>query len=287
MRTMVNRTIATLSGIALLGLAGACQPEGDEELVVEQSAEALTSSVDFAFVSDVSYSAPPLLGLVSVDAARTRMIENISGGLELLTASAPCINISTDDTTFVEARFDLCGSGDVPVDGVIRANLDFETRDCLAGRCPTAVTYSLDPVNFTAAESRFDGAFSLRDAVDPAEPMVSTGGWTLTGPSGASVGLQTTTSWLRTGLCLDLSWDATLSLNQEARDVLGTDLEAISASARDVERCLGQCPRQGTVDIAYGEGDIIRVEFDGSRTARVTGPRGFSTDIALSCNAVR
>ena len=258
--------------------------EGDEQVVVEQSAQALTSSVDFAFVSDVSYSAPSLLGTLSVDVARTRMITSIRRGLELLTGAAPCVAISTDDATFVETEFNDCGSGDVAVDGVIRANLDFETTtDCLAGECPTAVTYSLDPVNFEAAGAKFEGAFSLRDAVDPAEPMAATGEWTLTGPDGASVGLQTATSWLRTGLCLEFSWDATLSLNQEARDALGTELESISASARDVERCLGQCPSRGAVDLAYGQGELIRVEFDGSATARVTGPRGFSTDVALDC----
>ncbi len=284
-----SRIIKALSALAIFGLcglaAGCGVDDGGDEVAVAESSAALESSADFALVTDIAYSAPLGLGTMGVDAARTRMITAIRNGLDFLIGSAPCITIDSDDMTFVEAQFENCGTGEVPVDGLIRASLDFETRSCLAGECPTAVTYQLDPIDFSSGDNRFAGAFGLRDPVDPNERMSSTGVWTLETEAGGELGLDTNASWLRTGLCVDMSWDATLTLNEEAREAIGTDVEILAARATDIRRCLGQCPSQGTLDIAYGQGEVLRVEYTGGATAQVTGPRGVGFEVDLPCNA--
>ena len=276
-----------MAALAVLGLAGCPAANDDNAIAVEQAALALDSNADFAFISDIAYSAPMNISNVAAETARARVITAVRIGLGLLTGSTPCITIDSDNSSFVEAKFDQCGSGDVPVDGVIRAGIDFETEACDLGQCASEVIYQLDPIDLSAGGNRFAGGFELRDSVDPSEPMSSSGSWTLTSADGSSIGLDTGASWRRDLLCVDLEWDATLTLNQEAQDLLGTELDSIAASARNIRRCLGQCPQAGgTLDVAFGQGDVLRVEYNGSATARVTGPLGVDFDVALPCGQV-
>ena len=72
-------------------------------------------------------------------------------------------------------------------------------------------------------------------------------------------------------------------MNEQARDNIGTDVNTVVTSARDVSRCARQCPSTGTLDIAFGQGEILRVVYQDGNTARVTGPRGTDFEFELEC----
>jgi hypothetical protein len=54
-------------------------------------------------------------------------------------------------------------------------------------------------------------------------------------------------------------------------------------SVRDLGDCPSACPTSGDIDISFANGDIISWEFTGAAEVTVTGPRGYTLDVPLSC----
>lgn len=273
-----------------LAVAGCDEPEGDDEVVVEEASSAVASSLDLTTISD-QFAAPGLLALIPVDLARPRMIADARSALLASVGNPLCVQVESADTetsAFVEVVYDNCPGGLLwllEIDGSLRADLEFDTAPCATGTCPTAVRFTLSTDYFRVG-SRFGhrfaeiaGSWSLFDSLVPGEATEWDSEFEVSNHLGSSLRLASRASWLVEGGCVNLDFDGELEIDQRE------DLRVISASAQDVVQCRNECPNSGSVRLAYGNGRILGWDYTGAGTVQVTGPRGRSFEVALPCEA--
>jgi hypothetical protein len=278
-------------GLALvmaLALAGCDEPGGDDEVVVEETSSAVASSLDLTTISD-SFAAPALLAITPVDLARSRMILDARSALLASVGNAPCVQIESMDTAtsaYVEVVYDDCPGGLLwllEIDGSLRADLAFDTAPCATGTCPTAVRFTLSTDYFRVG-SRFGhrfaeiaGSWSLYDPLALGQPTAWDSEFEVSNHLGSSLRMASRASWLVEGGCVNLDFDGELAIDRRE------DLQVISASAQGVVQCRNECPRAGSVRMAYGRGRILAWDYTGDATVQATGPRGRRFDVALPC----
>jgi hypothetical protein len=284
--------VAIALSFSLLGACVATEDEDDRgDVAAEQAAASLSASTDLADISNFFKSSRDLTEL-SVELARTRALSDVIGALEDLVAAVDCLGIDTDNRSYVEVFFDDCGVGLlglVRLDGSLRAELGFDTEPCGVLECPVAVYFELSTVRFEIysgqAGLEIAGNWLIRDPLDDAEPMSSSGALVITTRRGASLSMSSSASWRIDGnQCLSLTAESQLSINALPEGAEGAEgLGTIAASVQGLERCRQECPTKGSVQVAYGAGQVLGWSYTGADTVVVTGPGGRELQVVLPC----
>lgn len=281
---------SALAAVLVAALTAGCtEPlEADEDVVVDESSHALAASLDLVGIAD-NFKAPDLLSLLPVGVARTRILADARNALLGSVGNQPCVSVETGETeteAYVAVTYDECPAGLfrlIELDGSLRAELAFETAPCGTAQCPTAVRFTLQmdalriASRFGAFFAEMDGELSLYDPLQAGMPTEWDSRYSVRNHLDHSLSLNSHASWQVEGVCVAFDVDVDFQVQQRE------DLQTIAASARDVVQCLGQCPSNGEVRIAYGRGKILSWEYTGTNTALVTGPRGRSFEVALPC----
>lgn len=287
--------VAVAVSFAFLVACGTEDDDGDGDIAAEQAAASLSANVDLAGVSNFFKSSRELRQL-PVEDARGRALSDVINAIEALVALLDCLDVETDDRTYVEVFFDQCRVGPfglVRLDGSIRAELGFETVPCGPAECPVAVSFELSTGRFDISSGQVGleiaGSWLIRDPLDDTEPMSSTGGLVLTtrlgGNQGASLSMSSTASWsIDDNDCFSLTSESQVTINAmpenpDSVDTLGT----IVASVEGLERCNRECPSKGSVHVAYGAGQVLGWTYTGADTVTVTGPGGRQFQVVLPC----
>lgn len=281
-----RRALAAVLGCALV--AACTEPQADEDVAVDEANQALAASLDLVGIAN-SFGVSEALALVPVGLARARILLDVRSALLASVANRSCVDVEVVDSeaeTYVAVTYDRCPAGLlrlIELDGSLRASLALETAPCGVAECPTAVRFTLDTDHLRIG-SRFgtfftemQGRISLYDPLAPGMATTWESEYSVRNHLERGLSLRSRASWLVQGLCVTLDVDADFQVQRR------TDLETVAASARGVMQCLGECPRAGVVQLAYGAGKILGWEYTGTDTAVVTGPRGRSFEIALSC----
>ena len=281
--------VAVALSIALLGACGTEEDDGD--LVAEQAAASLSASQDLADVSNFFKSSRDLTQL-SVDLASGRAVSDVIDAIEALVAVRECLDIETDNRSYVEVFFDQCGVGPFGVlrlDGSVRAELGFDTEACGPFQCPVAVFFELSTVRFEVSTGlaglTIAGNWLIVDPLDEAEPMSSTGGLVLTTRQGASLSMSSAASWVVDDSdCLSLTAESQLTINAMPEDAESANgLGTIAVSVQGLQRCNRECPSEGAVHVAYGTGQVLGWSYTGANSVVVTGPGGRQFEVVLPC----
>lgn len=280
----VSTLLVTLCALVASGCGG-----GDEDTTevaaAQQSLEALRSTLDTTYLIERVMGPSELLGLIAVEDARPQLFADMRDGLTNLVSRSECASVTEQSDSSVTVVLDQCSAETRPLSGEIGAQISFETRPCVAGECPTAVTYTLDPYDIDVDGKGIAGSFSLRLPVDRTAPRSTEGSFLLYGRQGGTAMMNTRMEWQRgqLGLCVELRWEAELLLSQELQETIGTDVEVIAASGEGITRCGFECPRQGTIRIAFDRGDYIQLDYTGGPTAILSGAGGRRREITLDC----
>jgi hypothetical protein len=281
------RSVLAAALAAALATAGCVEPQDDDDVAVDETSHALAASLDFVGISN-SFERADALAALPVALARPRILLDVRNAL-LASANLTCVDVETMDdgtTASVTVTYDDCPAGFlrlVELDGSLTAGLRLETAPCAAGECPTAVSFTLE-TEYLRIGSRFgthftemNGRWELYDQVAPGMPTRWESSFEMRNHLERSLSLHSTASWLVEDGCVTLDLDADFTVQQRA------DLRTVAASARGLTQCRDECPRTGTVQVAYGLGKILAWEYTGTNTAVVTGPRGRSFEVALPC----
>lgn len=289
------RSSLSLFAPALFLLAAACTPEpepedvqpgADSALAAAEASSALAHNLDFVDITD-SFAGSELLATLPVRLARARALGDAVGAMLAAVRDVSCVSVDGDQESFVEVSFDACPVGLFrlrELDGVLRAELDFDTAPCGAEECPVAVRFTLITPRLrigsrlTGRFVELEGSWELRDTLAAGGETTWTAGVVTTDHRDRRQSMSSRASWVVDGACTTMSLDTELSV--DGLDELGT----IAASARDLTRCANACPASGTVRLAYGLGHILTWRYDGSDVATVEGPRGRRVALALGCD---
>jgi hypothetical protein len=197
-----------------------------------------------------------------------------------------------------EARISMTLSGCTlllwSIDAELEAVASVETEPCDTGTCAAAVRWDVDLAEMATGlrglpPTRFSGPAELRAAVDPSERMQwqTLPGFVIETPLGRRYDTLSTASWsIDADDCVEVDIGARLSLEErpgEALDDIDERIGDVVVSGRGIRRCPGQCPEAGRVELAFGAGQVLAWEHDGSGTILVQGPRGRELEARLPC----
>ena len=273
--------------VVLLLAAAGCVPEdeGAGDVAAAETSAAVAASMDLVGVSG-SFEVSEALGLLPVRLARAQALEDAVQAMVGSVRDAACLTVDTDQESFVEVTFDACPAGLLrlrEIDGSLRAELDFETAPCGLDECPVAARFTLSTprlrmgARFGERFVEMAGSWSLRDAVAAAEPTTWDAGLMISNHLGGSLAMSSRAAWVTSDQCTTVDLDAELTV--AGGDEVGT----IVTAAREVTRCAGACPSSGTVQVAYGLGDILAWTYTGEDTVIARGPRGQRVEMVLPC----
>jgi hypothetical protein len=286
-RARTARSVLAAALVAALATAGCVEPQDDDDVAVDETSHALAASLDFVGISN-SFEGAAALATLPVALARPRILLDVRTAL-LASANLTCVSVETLDdgtTASVTVTYDDCPAGRlrlIELDGSLTAALQLETAPCAAGECPTAVRFTLETeylrtgARFGTRFTEMQGRWQLYDPVAPGLPTRWESEYQVRNHLERSLSMRSTASWLVAEGCVTLDLDADFTVEQRA------DLHTVAASARGLTQCQDECPSAGTVQVAYGLGQILSWEYTGMNTAVVTGPRGKSFEVALPC----
>lgn len=284
------RRLATLALVVPVLAAAGCVPEDDApgDVAVAETSAAVASSLDLVGVSG-SFEVAETVGLLPVRLARVQVLQDAVRAMVGSVREAECLTVDTDQESFVEVTFDACPAGLLrlrEIDGSLRADLDFETVPCGLDECPVAARFALSTprlrigARFGVRFVEIAGSWALRDPVAAAEPTTWDADITMANHLGGSLAMRSRAAWVTSDQCTTMSLDAELAVaGHDDDDVVGT----IVTAAREVTRCANECPQSGTVQVAYGLGDILAWTYTGEDMVAVRGPRGHSREVVLPC----
>ncbi|MEM9490976.1 MAG: hypothetical protein AAGC55_17640 [Myxococcota bacterium] len=284
--------------MATITLSGCPQADNGDQAAAEQSVMALDSHSDQLALSELMFEPRGVYRLSNPAVARQTILSRINTLRAILTVvflQVECITVLDQAPYDFAITFDGCeGAGDT-LDGYIRGSLEVEVSPCDGNpECIAAINYVLEK-SLATREAQLDGTLQLRVPVRPLLPdpqfddtRTSSSSWMLTYAEGATLALSGNSSWRQTtsinGLtCVEFDWNSQLTLNAAAMEEIGTDIELVTTEARDMRRCYDRCPEQGQLSIAFGRGEFLTIDYDGTATARAIGPRGIEFDIELGC----
>jgi hypothetical protein len=281
------RTFAVVFALAAAGCGGQA-PDPEVEAAAQQSVVGVEGSLRSAqFMGPFQPSSE--LAALSPDEARRRALADVIETYEAAIQRAECIELATDEETYLEITFDGCRLGLLGLyrlDGTIRGELDIELEECDAGQCLAAVIYDVRVVGLEiraqteTAGLVMEGAWTYRAPVEPsAEPMALAGEVSYSGPRGASLEIESDSTWRVDGACVTLSSDGRIRALDEDDELLG----GVVISAVGVERCGAQCPEAGTVNLAFARGDVLTWTYTGQDAVTVRAPGGDEYDVVLDC----
>ncbi len=286
MERPVQSNLSVTRGIAIIaaGLIAAAgcgdDDDGDAQLIASRTAANMQSTGDLARVTEHFRGAEDL-ALLPVGTAAPRAIDDVVQRLRTVVTLFDCVVAETDNLTFVELTFDACGlnAPAIPVlDGLVRAELSFETAACGALECPTATVFEVSTSSLTVGPATVSGTWILRDSLAPDTPLEVTGDFVLE-RDGVAAAISSQGTAVSGGGCVDVELDAVAMLMDDR-----AALSPVVVAAKGFRRCAQACPSSGEVSVSYGLGDVIAWSYDGSGTTTVVGPRGVEFDIELPCS---
>lgn len=269
-----TRLLAALAA-ALCVAAVACDaPVGDDdEAVARDTVAALGSSSAQLKLHDGLLGLVDLKG-ISLALAPQQVIAQVQAGLGDQLADPACLDLDTDEQTWLALHFDRCRYRGVFVDGELRIDLTTETGTCDGEPCVIATNYTTHLTDLTIARSEIRAATStLRIPTVKGEPRSYTAEAELTDADDRELHLRHEISWTRAAGCVFADVGATFT----------ADDREISVGARDVEVCGATCPRAGQVNLAWDSGKSLAWEYTGDPELVVHGPRGRSFTVVQDC----
>ncbi|WP_428262037.1 hypothetical protein [Haliangium sp.] len=285
----MTRLASTSTMLVLALVATGCPAQGDEEagaVAVDETSAAMASSIDMVGVMR-SFEGGIGLALLPVATARREALRAARDSLLGSVRNRLCVSVDTDEESYVEVTFRECPTGLFrlfELDGSLRADIEFDTVPCALGECPIAVRYTVSTprlrmgARFGVRFVELAGSWSLYDPIDATAPTEWDSGYMVENHLGRRIAMSSRTRWV-----VDLNQCVTFSLDGELQVDGRADVDLVALSARGVTRCPGQCPQAGTVELAYGRGELLAWTYTGEDTALVTGPRGQRFERVLPC----
>jgi hypothetical protein len=266
--------------LALAFAPGACagddEERADDTLAADHVATALDSS------SELSRLVVPLevSGNLGPDAilARQRKVMEAAAAFDALDGIRDCVDVATDNATYVDVTFRSCLIAFLTFDGRLRADVAIDPPVGLPSRVVVTVTLTDLTLTGPLRSRRLDGEVVLRHAILPLGSPVELEGELQVAPDGgpaltASLGA----AWTVNDGCVTLTGGAQLS-----GAPLG-ELGPIVLSGERIQGCRNQCPTSGSVELSYGAGKLLGWTYTGADVATVIGPRGKRVEVALPC----
>jgi hypothetical protein len=278
-RVAGRATVARMSArvlLVLVTLAGCDAGEDAEaELVARDTLAALGGSSAQLRLYDGLLGLVDLKG-ISLALAPQQAIAQVEAGLADDLEDPNCLELDTDEATFLALEFTKCRYRGVFVDGALRIDLTTETGTCDGADCVVATRYTTRLTALRIGRTVVHTASSsLRIPTVKAEARTYTAEAALTDPERGDLELRHEVSWVRRLGCVAAELGAEFV----------ADDRTISVGATGVEVCGDACPRAGEVHIAWASGEALAWEFDGSGEIEVHGPRGRVFTVDQTCGA--
>jgi hypothetical protein len=289
-------TLSTTSGpslrivalVAASWCAGCHDDDALAKLAVDQTSRSVQGIAGIAFLSDIVFAIDPAVTATPVAQVRADTIANVVTRVESLFASLGCAppGIVSDGAGSVDISTARCESSlGVLLEGQLHLGLDFATAPCGPDLCPTAATWTVETAAGAPAPFRFGFGRLLVDLTSPIlidDPLVVDQPIAARASDVTQIAEDSATSarfeitWQR-GSC------TVPTLNVILSDASAPDVYPIVVSADDLTGCPTTCFAAGDLSLSYASGFILNWTFDGTDTARVTGPKGVKFSAPLSC----
>lgn len=274
-----DRHAAWLALVLVPALVACTEDDGgDGALATDTVAAALDASSELSRLVAPLEASPDLGGLVP-DVARALKIQNAIGSFRALVADPACVEVATDNLTFLDVTFERCRIALVlALDGSLRAGLAIEAAAGLASRLVVAVTIPGLVLDGPRRSRRLSGELELRQAIPPlGAPVELAGELGFAADGGAERRLAFGAESVVTGTCVSFT-----GAGQISGDQLG-ELGPIALSGQQIQGCRDQCPTSGSVELSYGRGTLLAWTYTGAEIASAIGPRGKRVEVPLGC----
>lgn len=250
---------------------------GNSDSLGEDAETAATATGATADAAEVSAWFTSFRGLedpgsgATVEEARAVVIAAAEEAIAGAMMPPACVAIETDEVTYLEATMTGCTGpgGRAGMSGVVRGELDFETRPCGPVECPTAVLWSVTATIVGDDGGELEGAWLITAPVESGEPHAFDGAITATGPWGREVATEVAATW-------NGDDDGCVSLDASA------SIDGAALTIEGLVRCPGVCPAAGTIAFTSPGGGIAW-SYDGTAQVTVTGEGGGSVELPLHC----
>jgi hypothetical protein len=221
------------------------------------------------------------LGGLLPDLARARKVQNAITAFRALVANPLCVEVSTDNATFLDVTFDRCRIALVlELEGSLRASVAIDATAGIPTGLVVSVTIPSLVLTGPLRSRRLSGELELRQAIPPLVSPVELDGELRFAPDGgAEVTASLGAEWTVTGDCVSFTGGAQLS-----GEPLG-ELGPIALSGEKVQGCREACPTSGSVELSYGPGKLLAWTYTGASAVSVIGPRGKRVEVPLACGS--
>jgi hypothetical protein len=296
----VLRRGAIALGLGLCAALGCDQqpdPEPEEAfdeadiVVAERSNSSLKATVNLAHVADI-YRANDIGDLV-VDEQTVRSLAVLALQISLehvydLFGCEPMID--TDGSTYVQATFVGCRTLFLELEGTARAGIEVLTD---AGS-PQAIEWRVDGTDFSIHNPQqeftplFRGIVRLTTSLRGGTMKWETGGEE-DGPFEIDLAIgrfdaRSVASWtIDDNECVTMDLEAQLT-QLDMDDDLDEEIGDIVVSVDKLVQCQDRCPQEGTVNLAYGAGEILQWSYSDESVVQIAGPGGRHFEAALPCD---
>lgn len=299
MRSRIPLSAGLVLALAVALAVVGCDVDGDDadevelvDLVATRSADAVSAKANLARLGEV-FAGEAALATMTEAEARARAVELLElrlRGLEL--ADCDPVVVADPVAGTIAAELADCRVGLLRMDGEMQATVAIELSPCDAGECPSAVTWTLQPLDLQIGAGlfrpRLRGTVTLHDPVDAAQPMSwSTGDDFVLENRLGTFATRSTASWRMdaarcvVGMQLEARLDR-IPADGARETRIDRDIGTIVVSAQGVDRCPARCPTAGSVQLAFGRGRVLGWTY-ADEELDVLAPGGAHFAASLDC----